>query len=102
MTDLITQIKQIIEDEAEKYSKNNWQNWIGVELKKEPITISYKAGAEFLLPIIEKLIEKLNKQESQALGVVYESSFKTEKKHFEWFNKELNQELLNTLKGGEK
>lgn len=94
---LIEQIKQIIENEAEKYA-DRIHDYSSAYHAEE----AYNRCAELLLPVIEKLILKLTQAEEQSLNVVYESSFKTEEEHFKWFYKELSKELLNTLKGGEK
>ena len=88
MTAIITQIKQIIEDEAEKYATSSYfhleYSITGVtarECKK-----SYITGAELLLPMIEQLLIQRDWLVECSEGSRLEKI------------KQLNQELLNTLK----
>lgn len=61
MTDLITQIKQIIEDEAEKCASDDFDKMLSETIINYEWLVRfnhYKAGAEFLLPVLIKAIEQ--------------------------------------------
>lgn len=92
MTPIITQIKQIIEDEAKKYV-SSCDNESGSFLRKDLEKIrtkSYMKCAELLLPVIEQLIEQRNS---------YPESDYPQNMCLQAIASD-NQELLNTLKEG--
>ncbi|HEY9705656.1 MAG TPA: hypothetical protein V6C58_24670 [Allocoleopsis sp.] len=109
MTNPITQIKQIIEDEAEKYADVKYEglNEFGskvyssdsiLSLENRKIKMdSYKACAELLLPVLIKAIEQRNFfiYKSVAPADLHDLSKQGHKYIFED-----NQELLNILKEG--
>lgn len=90
---LIEQIKQIIEDEAERYS---FTNGVAHGNRTEPAwhysQQDFKAGAELLLPVLIKAIEQRDRFSQ------YEASWLDEGAVLKI--QHLNQELLNTLKDG--
>lgn len=92
----LTQAREIIEDGASKCAWGLDEKMSPIEQSNSPFSIaldSYREGAELVLKALESAISQRNNYLSQK---VYTNV------QFEAYKKELNQELLSILKGGEK